>query len=359
MLTQPPFAASAMDGYGVRAHDLGNLPASLLIAGEAAAGSGYGEGSLLPGQALRIFTGAPVPKGVDTVVMQEYTARDGDRVIIEENPGQGANIRPCGGDFTKGDELLPTGKKLRPRDLALAAAMNQPRLCVRKKPHVAILATGDELVYPGEEPACDQIVSSVPYGIAAVIDNAGGVPELLGIAADTAESLANHLDKALAADILVTIGGASVGDKDIVKPVLESKGMTLDFWKVAMKPGKPLMFGKMGEQRILGLPGNPVSALVTAKVMLVPMICRYLGLDARTETTVSLPLGAELAANGPRQHYMRASVEMNADAQQVLIPAKSQDSSLLSVMSRADGLLVRVPNAPAAMPGDLVDFLWL
>ncbi|MGE5267932.1 MAG: gephyrin-like molybdotransferase Glp, partial [Deltaproteobacteria bacterium] len=274
-LTQPPFDASAMDGYAVRAADVAHLPATLNLIGEARAGKGF-DGAVTQGSCVRIFTGAPVPAGADAIVIQENTKSEGSSVTVVDGQPDPAHLRPRGGDFAEGQVLLPSGRRLDARAILLAAAMGHGTLAVRRRPVIAVLATGDELVEPGERPGPDQIVSSNPYGLAAMIAAAGGVPRLLGIARDTPAALDGKLDAAADADVLVTTGGASVGDHDLVGPVLTARGMTPGFWKIAMRPGKPLLFGRLGEQRVLGLPGNPVAALICGRVFLVPLIDRLL-----------------------------------------------------------------------------------
>jgi molybdopterin molybdotransferase len=353
-LTQPPFDASAMDGYAVRAEDVAALPATLRLIGEALAGSGY-EGEVKQGEAVRIFTGAPVPKGTDTIVIQENTDAAPGVVIVKEAAPQ-RHIRPRGQDFTAGEVLLRAGVRLGPRELMLAAAMNHAELPVRRKPKVAILATGDEVVPPGTELAPDQVVSSVPTGLAALIEAQGGEPMSLGIAKDTAESLITLLRTGSAADILVTIGGASVGERDLVSAALRSEGLELDFWKIAMRPGKPLLYGRLGQQRVLGVPGNPVAALICGLVFLVPMLHRLLGLREGIQVRVEAVLAEALEANGPREHYMRATSRWEGGERRVAaLPA--QDSSLMADFARADCLIVRAPDAPALPQGSRVTII--
>ena len=357
-LTQPPFNASAMDGYAVRAADVATVPARLQVTGESAAGHGF-RGEMKPGEAIRIFTGAPIPAGADAIVIQEDTTRDGDRVTVHDGTIDPSYIRPWGGDFKTGDELLSAGRRLTPRDITLAAAMGHAELVVRRPPRVGILATGDELVLPGITPQTDQIVCSNTFGIAAMVRAAGGEPVLLGIAADTAQSLQQKVDEASTCDILVTAGGASVGDHDLVAPVLTARGMSLDFWKIAMRPGKPLMFGHLGPQRVLGLPGNPVSSLVCARLFLVPLVRALLGLTPEPDRTLSARTTQPLSANGPRAHYMRATSRTAADGQTEVTPVRSQDSSLMSPMAQADCLIVRTINEPARAAGAMVPILQL
>jgi len=352
-LTQPPFDASAMDGYAVRAADVASVPAALAVTGESQAGRRFG-GAVAAGEAVRIFTGAAVPMGADTVVIQENTERAQDRVTVLEAPKPGANIRTAGGDFTAGRTVLAAGRMLDAGAIALAAAAGHARLPVRRRPLVAILATGDELIEPGAgAPGPDQIVSSNPYGLAALVERAGGTAKLLGIAGDTREALGAKLEGAAGADILVTIGGASVGDRDLVRPVLEARGLKLDFWKIAMRPGKPMLFGRLEGMRVLGLPGNPNSCLVTARVFLVPLIHRLLGREetpAREQTAI---LAAALDANGPRQHYMLATLEPGSPPRVRALP--SQDSGRISSLVAADVMIVRPPDAPALPAGSAVE----
>ncbi|HEY8264797.1 MAG TPA: gephyrin-like molybdotransferase Glp [Methyloceanibacter sp.] len=355
-LTQPPFDASAMDGYAVRGADIAKLPATLKLIGESLAGCGF-EGSMKEGEAVRIFTGAPVPKGADSIVIQEDTEQDGGKVVVKAG-GPGRHIRPRGQDFKQGDVLLSANAKLNGRSLMLAAAMNHAELPVCRKPKVAILATGDEVVPPGSKLAPDQIVSSVPYGVAALVEAEGGEAMSLGIAKDDVESLVTLARAGSAADILVTIGGASVGERDLVAGALRGEGLELEFWKIAMRPGKPMLYGRMGHQRVLGLPGNPVSAIICARVFLVPMLRCLLGLAAEQPTQDAV-LGEAVEANGPREHYMRAVSEWAAAGERVVRPLASQDSSLVADLARADCLIVRSINAPAVPKGSPVQILLL
>ena len=358
-LTQPPFDASAMDGYATRAVDVATLPATLDIIGESAAGHPFG-GRVGPGQAVRIFTGAPVPDGANAIVIQENTERLGDRVVVRPGTVDLDHIRRRGFDFNTGESLLDAGRKLGPRELSLAAAMGHGRVAVHRKPRVAVLSTGDELVMPGETPGVGQIVSSNHLGVAALAEIAGADVIPLGIARDTRESLTAHIERAAGADILVTIGGASVGDHDLVAPVLEGRGMQLAFWKIAMRPGKPLMFGRLGPQRIVGLPGNPVSALVCMRVFVVPLIYAFAGVPPASDASAATARAAvALGANGPRQHYMRGTLKRAADGTLEVTPVRSQDSSLLSPLAIADCLLIRPPNGPAVSAGDSVPILRL
>ncbi|WP_457092300.1 molybdopterin molybdotransferase MoeA [Microvirga sp. P5_D2] len=362
---QPPFPASAMDGYALRSVDTEHVPATFQVIGTSAAGQRF-SGNIGPQQAVRIFTGAPLPNGADTIVIQEDTERTGDQVIVKERLRHGQHIRKAGLDFAAGDVLLQAGLRLDSRHIALAAAMGHGRLPVRRKPRVAILATGDELVRAGEPAGPDQITASSLPATALMVEKAGAEAVDLGIARDTLESLEERIQAArdAKADILVTLGGASVGEHDLVQKALQRQGMELGFWRVALRPGKPLMHGKLGDMLLLALPGNPVSSLVCAVLFLIPAI-RALLVDAMpdqdpTETAI---LGADLPANGPRQDYMRASLasqEFEIALTQrtermplpVVTPHLIQDSSMLSILERSEALLVRPPHAPAAQAGE-------
>ena len=357
-LTQPPFDASAMDGYAVRADDIGATPAELTVIGESHAGNPF-DRSVGRGQAVRIFTGASVPDGADTVVIQENTTRSGATVVVREAGPRGANIRKAGGDFRQGDVLLRAGRRLDAATITLAAAGGHARLNVRRQPLIVILATGDELVEPGTPPGPGQIVSSNPYGIAALAARFGGRAQLLGIAADTREDLESRLATAAGADVLVTIGGASVGDRDLVRPALEARGVVLDFWKVAIRPGKPMLFGRLDAMRVLGLPGNPLSCLIAARIFLAPLIFRLLGRSDSSLGESAAILAHDLPANGPRRHYMRATLASGGSGLPRATALSSQDSAHMSALVAADALIVRPPNAPAARAGETVAVLTL
>jgi len=358
-LTQPPFNASSMDGFAVRADDVVIPPARLRIVGEAAAGRGF-DGSVNVGEAVRIFTGAPVPEGADTVVMQENAEWDRDSVTVRQSAPRGTAIRPHGNDFSQGETLLAAGRRLNARDLLLVASANHASLPVRREPRVAILATGDELVPPGATPRPDQIISSVPAGLSAMIAAAGGRPVPLGIAADTRESLDARLDRARDADILLTVGGASVGEHDLVQDSLKRAGYEIDFWRIAMRPGKPLMFGRRGTTRVIGLPGNPVSAMVCTRVFAVPLIAALLGTGSGPGRERVAVLASPLEANGPRKHYMRARLHHETEGGAAYVTAlPSQDSALMLALARSDCLIVREPHAPPAQAGEQVVILSL
>ncbi|WP_299741849.1 gephyrin-like molybdotransferase Glp [uncultured Tateyamaria sp.] len=345
--TQPPFAASSMDGYALKAVEA-DLHAQFKVVGEAAAGHGW-TGTIGAGQAVRIFTGAPVPDGADKVVIQEDVTRSGDLITITDDPGTKDNIRPAGIDFSEGD-TLDAPRILAPADIALLASMNVPQVPVRRAPVVTLIATGDELVMPGEDPGPDQIIASNTFGLATMLRRLGAIPRLLPIARDSAASLTTVFSLAKGADLIVTIGGASVGDHDLVGHVAGELGMERSFYKVAMRPGKPLMAGRLHGTPMVGLPGNPVSAMVCGTVFLAPMIRAMQGLGRAPATRQLMPLSAPLGANGPREHYMRGRVRNGA-----VEDAGLQDSSLLSVLANANALIVRAPNDPPRNAGDLVD----
>lgn len=352
--TQPPFAVSAMDGYAVRAGDVANVPAKLTIIGQAPAGGAF-TGAVGPGQAVRIFTGGPVPAGADTIVIQENTQADGNLVTVTQPVTAGRHIRAEGLDFRTGNVLLAEGRRLGARDVALAAAMNVPWLCVRRRPRLALLATGDELVRPGEPAGPYQIVSSNALGLAAMIEACGAEAIDLGIAADNREELRRMSLGARGADMLITLGGASVGDHDLVQSVLGEVGLKVDFWKIAMRPGKPLIFGHMGQTPMLGLPGNPVSSMVCGLLFVRPAIAALLGEVGGGNYTRTVILGADMVANDNRQDYVRAS--LSADG--VATPFTVQDSAMLSSLAKAGCLIIRPPHAPVARAGESVPVLVL
>jgi len=352
--TQPPFSNSAMDGYALRAADAAQPTATLTVIGESAAGRAFG-GVVGKGQAIRIFTGAPMPEGADAIVIQEDVRREGDRIAIAARVAAGDNLRVAGLDLREGEALIPAGRRLTPRDVALAAAGNHVELIVRRRARVAILATGDELVAPGGTLGPSQIIASNNFAVAGIVEACGGVAIDLGIALDTMPALDSAIGRARDArgDVLVTLGGASVGDHDLVQKALVAAGMQLGFWRIAMRPGKPLMHGQLGAMRVLGLPGNPTSSVVCAILFLRPLLRALNGEpDAGADPSRPGRLGADLNANGPRQDYMRASLSRDAGGILVATPSANQDSSLVKTMARAEGLIVRPPRAEPSAAGD-------
>jgi molybdopterin molybdotransferase len=349
--TQPPFPASAMDGYAVRAADVAEVPARLTVTGIAAAGKLF-PGTVGSGEAVRIFTGAPVPEGADTIAIQENVRRlEGDAIEVFETVAANRHIRSLGLDFAEGQPLLEKGRVLDAAALSLAASANHPALPVMKKPLVAIIATGDELLPPGSTPGPDQIIASNAYGVAAIAKEAGASVLDLGIAPDDVKAISALVGKAMdaEADVIVTLGGASVGDHDLVHKALTSLGMELDFWKIAMRPGKPLMFGRLGATRCIGLPGNPVASLVCSLLFIKPLLAK-LGGRPHDERIADAVLGAPMAKNDTRQDYVRAAIECTADGL-VATPFAIQDSSMLKLLADAGGLIIREPFAPAAEAG--------
>lgn len=341
-ITQPPFDASAMDGYA-----LGSLATRFALVGEAAAGHAY-QATLAPDQAIRIFTGAPVPKGAVAVAMQEDVIRDGDHITLSA-PLNGANIRPKGQDFAFGDTVMP--RHLRPADLGLLAAMNIAEVTVHRRPVVALIATGDELVSPGQDPRPDQIIASNSFALAAMVEAAGGIARMLPIARDNVDALRFVFQSAKDADLIVTIGGASVGDHDLVGTVAQELGLERAFWKIAMRPGKPLMAGRLMDRAMLGLPGNPVSSIVCAHLFMIPMLRAMQGLPPTPPPQTAI-LGADVAPTGPRSHYMRARLKDG-----IITPFDKQDSALLSILTEANALLIRPLGDPAQPAGTKVNYL--
>lgn len=349
--TQPPFAASAMDGYAVRAADIATLPAFLEVIGDVPAGKVF-SGSVGAGQAVRIFTGAPLPRGADTVLIQEDARFAGEgRIEAMESTALGRHVRAAGLDFREGDVLLSAGRVLDPAALSLAAAANHASLTVVRRPLVALLATGDELLPPGSEPGPGQIIASNAYGISALAQADHADVLDLGIVPDDRAKIAQVVDRAResGADIIVTLGGASVGDHDLVREVLTGLGMELDFWKIAMRPGKPLIVGRFGSIHVLGMPGNPVSSLVCAHLFLRPLIARLAGRDYRPDIRNAV-LGSGMKANDGRRDYVRAAV-FPGSAGLVATPFETQDSSMLGTLAAANALIIREPHAPAAPQG--------
>jgi molybdopterin molybdotransferase len=348
---QPPFAASAMDGYAMKSAEV-ELHAMFKVIGEAAAGHGF-DGVVGPGQAVRIFTGAPVPEGADFVVIQEDISRTGDLITIRDEPGSSSNIRAKGGDFQVGT-TVDAPKRLRAEDVALLAAMNCDTVPVTRRPVVALISTGDELVMPGDAPSPDQIIASNTFGLKAMLEQAGAEVRMLPIARDTEASLTTAFSLADGADLVVTIGGASVGDHDLVGKVAQDLGMDRAFYKVAMRPGKPLMAGRLNGAAMVGLPGNPVSAMVCGEIFLKPMIQKMLGFADQKPDVMRAVLTAPLTANGPREHYMRATLSSDGIA-----AFDNQDSAMLTLLAQADALLIRPPHDPARAVGEEVEYLKL
>ncbi|MGA8322445.1 MAG: gephyrin-like molybdotransferase Glp [Xanthobacteraceae bacterium] len=349
--TQPPADLSAMDGYAVRASDVTKAPARLKVIGEVAAGRPFDK-SVGPGEAARIFTGGVVPDGADTVVVQEQANRDGDTVEIQKPAAKGRNVRRRGLDFRAGETAFARGHRLRPRDLQLAAGMNHPLVPVYRKPKIVLFATGDELVPPGDEPGPGQIVYSNGFALAAVAREEGADVIELGVVGDRLDETIAAVRKAreLGADILVTTGGASVGEYDLVQKAFAAEGMQLSFWKIAMRPGRPLMHGRLGATQVLGLPGNPVSSYVCALLFLIPLIRRMSGRSDLAAPIKSALLGCDLAANDERADYLRATLQTGNDGL-VATPFPIQDSSMMVTLSRADCLVIRDPYEPAAKAG--------
>ncbi len=346
---QPPFSASSMDGYAMKSDEV-ELHAMFKVVGKAAAGHAFPE-IVGAGQAVRIFTGAPVPEGTDFVVIQENITRRGDLITITDEPGTKSNIRAAGVDFKIGT-TLESPRQLAPQDIALMASMNIHQIPVTRKPVVALISTGDELVMPGETPGPDQIIASNTFGLKAMLEGLGAEVRVLPIARDTEQSLITAFGLAKSADLIVTIGGASVGDHDLVGPVAKDLGMEQSFYKIKMRPGKPLMAGGLGDSVLIGLPGNPVSAIVCGHVFLAPVIRLMLGLKDIVPTLQTATLTHALEANGPRQHYMRAHVE---NGQMTVF--ENQDSSLLTVLADANALAIRPASDPACEDGQRIHYL--
>lgn len=354
--TQPPFPASAMDGYAAR--DAEVRPGAMFdVVGEAAAGTPFA-GAVQPGQCVRIFTGGVVPEGLDRIVIQEDVTRGGDRITLGGNLDDQKYVRRAGLDFSGGDTLLSAPRRLTPENIALIAAAGVPFVTVYRRPRVALLATGDELVLPGESAPPGSIVSSNNFGLAALIEGLGAEAEILPIAADTVESLRELAGMGAQADLFVTLGGASVGDHDLIRPALKEAGLALDLYRIAMRPGKPFMAGRLGDTPMLGLPGNPVSAMVCGRLFVVPAVEALGGLPPSPPETHAAVLACDVGANGPREHYMRARVERR-DGALYCTPFDSQDSSRLALLSEANALAIRPVDAPAARAGEAIRVMLL
>ncbi len=350
-LTQPPSDLSAMDGYAVRAADVPAAPATLKLVGQAPAGGSY-DHALKPGETVRIFTGGPLPMGADAIVIQEDTKADGEKITVLEAPRPGRHVRKAGLDFASGDTPLNAGRTLTTRDVALAAAMNHPWLSVHRKPRVAILSTGDELVMPGEPVGRNQIVSSSGIAVAALVRGWGGEPMLFDIARDNAALIQSRIAAGAQHDLLITLGGASVGDHDLVQDALKAQGFAMDFWKIAMRPGKPLMFAAKDRARVLGLPGNPVSTMVCALLFMKPAMDRMLGQAGDLVGTVPARLAVDLKMNDQREDYVRSTLSRAADGSLTVTPHPVQDSSMLSVLAESSAFLVRPAHDPARKAGE-------
>lgn len=348
-LTQPPADVSAMDGYALRAAD-GTMGADLAVIGAAPAGHPF-DGEVGPGQAVRLFTGSIVPKGADAILLQEDATRDGERVRVNEAVTAGRHIRRAGQDFAAGDSVVPAARRLTARDVGLAAAANHPWIAVHRAPRIGILATGDEIAMPGEPIPPGGIVSSNSHALAALVRACGGAPTILPIAKDTTEAIAGTADAIGGLDMLVTTGGASVGDHDLVIAGLQTRGLEVNFWQIAMRPGKPLLFGRLGAVPVLGLPGNPVSAMVCATLFLVPALARLSGLPAAPPPVSTALLGAPLKANDHRADHLRATIHLDEAGRSVATPFPVQDSAMLRRLAHADALILRPPHAPPLESG--------
>jgi molybdopterin molybdotransferase len=354
---QPPFPASAMDGYAVKNADLANLPATLKIIGTSAAGHAF-KGTLKSGAAIRILTGAPLPKGADTVVVQENTVRESSNLRVTIATPKGKNIRSAGLDFAKGDLLVSNATILKPRDIGLLAAGNAASVKVYRRPKVVLFTTGDELVLPGKRPRADQIVSSNSHAIAAMLNQFGADVVNLGIVKDSLKATIAAVKKGLGANVLLSTGGASVGDHDYVQEAFEACGIKIGFWKIALRPGKPFMYGRKGKTHVMGLPGNPVSALVTARIFLLPLLNIMLGQPQETAATTAI-LNGSLPANDKRQDYMRATLSIASNGRRTVSPFAAQDSSMQRILQSSNALIIRPPDAPAAQNGDEIPILIL
>jgi molybdopterin molybdotransferase len=352
----PPAAVAAMDGYALRSADVSSLPMELKKIGTARAGARF-DGRVSVGGCVRIFTGAILPDGADTIALQEDASEHGDAVKIIQVSEPGRHIRPAGSNYSAGQLCVAQGRVLTARDIGVIASCGYPHVLVRRKPRVAILATGDELVSPGGSPGPDQIFGSNSAAVAAAVTAWGGEPMDLGIAADRIDAIAVAINAATGADLLVTTGGASVGEHDLVRNALATRGFTSGFWKVAMRPGKPVIFGKLDEMPVLGMSGNPVSALVSALMFLRPAIKAMLGLSAEQTIFQQAVLGADMAENQVREDYVRAHLHRDPNHRLVAIPFATQDSAMLVALANADGLIRRRPHAPPAPKGTLIDVI--
>ncbi len=349
--TQPPFNASAMDGYAVRAGEV-RPGAGFAVVGEAAAGHPFC-GPVGPGETIRIFTGAPVPPGLDRIIIQEDATREGARITLHDDLDPSPYLRRAGLDFRDGDPLLEAGTRLSPENVALLAAAGNAFVTVHRKPRVTLLATGDELALPGDPVGEGGIVSSNNFGLAALVETLHGIADILPIAPDEPQALRRLALEGAQADLFVTLGGASVGDHDLIRPALTGHGLELDLYRVAMRPGKPLMAGRLNGTPMLGLPGNPVSAMVCGRIFLAPAIMMLSGMEARPPVTRDAVLSIDIPENGPREHYMRARCDMK-DGTLTVQPFDSQDSSRLALLSQANALMVRPVGDPPRQAGERV-----
>ncbi|MSO73439.1 MAG: molybdopterin molybdenumtransferase MoeA [Rhodospirillaceae bacterium] len=361
-VSHPPADVSAMDGYAVRCDDISKVPCKLRVIGESAAGHPWRE-SLSAGDTVRIFTGAYVPEGADGIVIQEDTAADEARVSINQAPQRGRHIRRCGQDFRKGEAVLAAPRRLTARDIGLLAAMNLPSVTVACRPRVGVLSTGDEIVMPGDPVADGQIVSANGPGLCAFISAHGGEPLHLGVVTDDPKALLRLVEQSRFLDLLVTTGGVSVGDHDIVKEALSGADFKAAFHKIAMRPGKPLLFGRLHGLPILGMPGNPVSAMVCAILFLGPALARLQGLAGDAPAQAAACLGSDLKANDARTDHIRATLRHHHDGKPrglpVATPFQAQDSAMIATLARADALIVREPHASAAKAGEIVSVIAL
>jgi molybdopterin molybdotransferase len=355
-LTQPPHDVSAMDGFALRTQD-GQQGAKLKIIGSAPAGHPF-VGEVGTGEAVRLFTGSFIPDGADTVLIQEDATVEGANLTVNETCAEKKNIRRAGQDFSAGDILVPAGKRLTARDIGLAAAGNHPWLTVHRRPRIAILATGDEISLPGEAIASGGIVSSNAHMLAAFCAAAGAEATILPIARDDLAAIAEGADAARGADFLVTTGGASVGDHDLIQPGLASRGLQVEFWKIALRPGKPLIFGSLGAMPLLGLPGNPVSAFVCSLLFLRPAIDRLLGLPGDAPVTEPARLTAPMKPNDQREDYVRSTLTRD-ESGWLVTPFPVQDSGMLRTLANAGALIQRPPHDPARPEGGIVQILRL
>ncbi len=357
-VSHPPADVSAMDGYAVRAEDLSTVPATLRVIGESAAGHPSPE-TVGPGTAVRIFTGAVVPKGANTVVIQENAEALADNVSVKEQTLHGKNIRPAGQDFKAGETILIAPRRLSARDIGLLAAMNVPEIRAYRRPRVGVLSTGDEIVLPGETPGSGQIFSANGPGLCAFVQSAGGEPVHLGVVPDDASALLETVSNAKDLDMIVTSGGVSVGDHDLIKQSLVSEGLNVSFHKIAMRPGKPLLFGDFMGLPFMGLPGNPVSAMVCALLFLGPAIDVLSGLPGDAPKTVPAILDTPLAENDGREDYIRALSSSHDGGHLHVSALPRQDSAMVAALAKSDALIVRPPNAPAAAAGQHVPIICL